>query len=335
MKKTLLNLSVIASLIASAQFATGVNGHLTDVAAYDDFKDADVLYTPGVTEYSYETDKVDADSAHKKAYKGIYWTEATGTVNGFVANKFRDSANSKIVYTYTQTLNRYEPFLAVFGSYKEGATLQKFSLDLSDNATLSFKVKNLSDTATIKFTLQLQDINGASLAFLPSVVGDEDLYYNHNIGYSQGESDPLAPGDSAEFSFDFLTAVPANTTTNRPDQTVVFDYAHVTAVTFTAVNNNNTGNVSGTHDQPGDYNPLPLVNQKLEISNFRLGDQTKLAVVASINDEQIVNNFGNEVITVYNMTGSIIATGTVETLSLNSGFYILKSASKTQKVVIK
>lgn len=54
----------------------------------------------------------------------------------------------------------------------------------------------------------------------------------------------------------------------------------------------------------------------------------------SISDA-VINNFKEEEVKAYNISGALVATGKVENLSLTSGFYILKSGSRTEKVFIK
>lgn len=54
----------------------------------------------------------------------------------------------------------------------------------------------------------------------------------------------------------------------------------------------------------------------------------------SVSDATLAQ-FNNETVAVYNLSGALVTTGTVDNLNLASGLYILKSASHTAKVVIK
>lgn len=345
MKKTLL--SIASALAVMSLNAQVVPNHLGTKACFDDFVDgnADV---PGNSEYSALTtltgwDEVTkAPSATEKAYRGMYWTEAKGEINGFYATKVRNAATNSIDYTITQNQGYYEPFLMVFGSYAEGTTKKEFTIDLSSDANVSFDVTNGGDKA-IKFTVQLQDINNKSLVYLPSVVGEADEY-KHNIGFSQGETAPLAAGATKTFAFDFATAItgcqPGNVVGGEGSCGTAFDLSKVKAITFTAVNDLNT---------PA-YAPLTIADYKMSIKNFKMGNQATVGIskksnVASFavypNPVSGTATFSEELtnVTVYDFTGNVVATeasaSSLNTTDLQAGMYMISSDQGTTKIVVE
>ncbi len=56
--------------------------------------------------------------------------------------------------------------------------------------------------------------------------------------------------------------------------------------------------------------------------------------LTSLSDE-IAQNFKNEEVKVYTIAGALVASGLVQDLDLTSGFYIIKSATRADKVIIK
>ncbi len=300
MKKILL--SAFALSLAFSMNAQYVTGHLNAKAAYDDFQDGD-QWTAGNNDYSHPV-IVGPDTT---GYRGIFWTEATGTINGFKAAKTR--TGTAIDYVITQTEGAYEPFLVVLG---EIASV-KNTIDLSSDANVSFTVKN-KGTETIRFIVQMQDINGTSLVYNPAVIGDEAMFYNHNIGYVQGDNSPLAPSDVQNFAFDFKTAIvgcPNNVVGGQGACTATFDYTKVTALTFTVVNSLNTGANPGTGIAGcGGYCPLQITDYPVMISNFKMGKQISLSVSES--KEQVSSNvFPNPTSDVANVTLNLNKTANV------------------------
>ncbi|MCX6180606.1 MAG: T9SS type A sorting domain-containing protein [Bacteroidetes bacterium] len=272
MKKILLSVLTLSLALAGSANAQAqvVVGHLNAIAGYDDFMDGS-QYIVGNNDYSHPV-IVGTDTT----YRGMYWTEAAGTINGFKAAKTR--TGTAIDYLITQTEGAYEPFLMVFG---ENKTAVKFTMDLSSNAVVSFSVKN-KGAKTVRFQVQMQDINGTTLAYNPAVIGDEAAFYNHNIGYVQGDNAALAPGDIKDFSFDFKTAVVGclgNVVGGQGACTTAFDYTKVTGVTFTVVDDANTGALAGTGIATcGSYCPLAITDYPIMISNFKIGKQSSLSV---------------------------------------------------------
>lgn len=68
---------------------------------------------------------------------------------------------------------------------------------------------------------------------------------------------------------------------------------------------------------------------EIEFDNFKLESAT------AVNDELLTSTFANEAVTVYNANGSKVATGKLSDINLEAGFYIVKSDSKTVKVMVK
>jgi hypothetical protein len=300
MKKLVLPLMLlVGSFTANAQY---VSGHLDSKAAYDDFQDGD-QWTIGNNDYSHPV-IVGSDTT---GYRGIFWTEATGTINGFKAAKTR--TGTALDYVLTQTEGAYEPFLMVLG---EIASV-KNTIDLSGDANVSFSVKN-KGAKTIRFIVQMQDINGTSLVYLPAVIGDEANFYKHNIGYVQGDNSPLDPDMSQDFAFDFKTAIvgcPNNVVGGQGACTATFDYTKVTALTFTVVNTDNTGANPGTGIAGcANYCPLEITDYPIMISNFKMGNQISLSV-STIKDQVSSNVFPNPTSDVANVTLNLNKTANV------------------------
>lgn len=68
---------------------------------------------------------------------------------------------------------------------------------------------------------------------------------------------------------------------------------------------------------------------EIEFDNFKLESAT------AVNDVLLTSTFSNETINVYNANGSKVATGKLSDINLEAGFYIVKSDSKTVKVMVK
>lgn len=349
MKKTLLNLVAFAALGVAFGQAPGLNA----VAAFDDFKDGTV-FVPGNNAYSVLTEEIYWNDTtkqaviSKKAYKGIYWWE-----KGLVGLDFAWMRNDgKLSYSaVNQAESKYEPLGVGFGTYASSATADTatpFTVDLSNNKKLSLTIANTS-TTDMEFRVGLQDINGNMLngmtrnaagTELTTEVADANGAYANVYMYEILFT--IAAGASRTFNYDFdsssyiyYTTLTPNSTTECENQghyktiaTSGFDFTKVKGITITPLNAAGTG----IGDFPQCWGKLALAAGTFDITDFKLGDVS--TIVASISDD-VINNFKNEVVTVYNITGSVVATGDIETLNLQSGFYILKSASKTQKVVIK
>lgn len=312
-KLAMLTFLVGSALISTfAQNNIEILGHKSSEAVFDDFKDADHNLQNGATEYS-------------KLNVGIFWTEEN--TQNFKAFKFRDTLNEKLVYTISQTKFSFEPFTVYFGKNNN----QLNTLDLSKNATVSFDVKN-TGTKKLKFEVRMVDNMNRELRYNKNAINDEAHYYNHIIGFLQGDSKSLEIGVKNNFLFDFLNeGVGIDTTSNGNGYLpatinttpIHFDYSKVTGMKFIVVND--------SFDL--DFNPKPINNETIEISNFKIGNQNTLGLVTeSIDNES--NTSSNEDIDVYSILGEYIKSGKENELMLNEGIYIFKSANITRKVMI-
>jgi len=345
MKKTLLS---IATLLAVSVSAQGVGSNY----AYDDFAKS-AQYSTISTESLWDS-LTHTTNAAKKAYKGIFWWTKPAS-GGLDFTKVR-TGNGVQTYTVNQAASAYEPFGVGFGTYgKGGKDSAFFTIDMSKNAVVSFTIKNTS-TVEQSFKLGLGDINDTLLnAYTTGLEGyngggsgtktiDQLDNSEFNAPFYLYELEvTLAAGKTETLSVDFSKAAHVYYKLNvdgtvRTDGNVgckdvgyyssasTFDFTKVKSFTITPLNS--TG--LGVGEAPSCYGKEALTAGTFEISNFKMGD-----VPVSITDELVTETFKDENVTVYNMVGSIVATGTTESITLNPGFYIIKSATKTQKVIIK
>lgn len=306
MKKVILTALALVSLQFSyAQEVAPPRAGTSPKAIYDDFKDgnSNVL---GVDEYSIVTTE-QALEGTDPAYRGAFWS----------SNQFATvsrTGNGILNYSVNQPANAYEPIVVVAGEYKSGLDTLPFTFDLSANSNISFSIKN-AGTSTIRVQVQPQDINNVSLAFYGEVLNEPANPWKFQIGFVQGVTEGLLPGATGIFSYNFANAIPAAASGYPHDPTRIFDYTKVRLVGITVV----------------DEALAALTNYPIEITEFKMGD---LTTITSTVDET-VTVFNNETVTVYNTLGKIVATGKFNELSLEKGqLYIVRSASKTQKVIL-
>jgi len=324
MKKLLLSFACASSIgFASAQSVAGLN----EKAVYDDFLDANPITTDVIDQYGYVSTETGWDvvagapTPGTFASTGIYWTESDGKNLPFVAAKSR-LGDGKIKYTITQGQGKYEPFLVVLGSYaKNGTTESNFTIDLSANAMLTFKVKN-AGTKRIRFSIQVQDLAGNTLVYKKEAGADKPNFYNYNLGFTQGTSLPLAAGATGNYSYDLKDALVGTQPGNVVHTDIAFDYTKVRAVLFTAVDDAATV----------DYQPLAITNYPIEISEFKLGDVS--TIVAGITTENVAST-SDEVVSVYDIMGKPVASGKMKELNLEIGkLYVVKSGNKSRKIIL-
>jgi len=350
MKKTLLNLALVATLASVS--AQGIN----TVGAYDDFAKTS-QYSVISTEMLLDSTTHVGNPA-KKAYKGIFWwtKPATGGLN-FTKTRLGDGKQS---YVATQAASAYEPLGVGFGTYAKSATpgdSSFFTVDLSNNAVVSFTIKNTSGADQL-FKVGLSDINDTLLnAYATPLAG-----YN-NAGAAKGDiaTEDNAAHDAPYYQYELNITVKKDSTKNvsidfkgaahvfyklNVDGTVrtsggnigckdvgyyspasTFNFAKVKAFTITPLNSEGTN--SGPY--PDCYGQKELTAGTFEVTNFRIGD---VSGIVGVSDE-IIANFKDEVVTVYNFSGAYVAQGNVADLNLASGFYIFKSASKAVKTFVK
>lgn len=362
MKKTLLNLALVASL----GFTFGQNPGLNEVAAYDDFLDGSPFVTGNnpyakLTDLPYWNDTTKATVANKKAYKGIYWWVDQAANSGLDFTWTR--TNGKLSYSsVNQAASAYEPLGVGFGSYYNATTdtSAPFTVDLTSNKKVSLKINN-TFSSDIEFAIALQDANGNLLnSGARGLKVDQwaDFYGKEittvaNDGTGRVDLFEIRflveAGQTKQFNFDYDSSSYVYYTTKTTGATNEcknqgfyktkansgFDFTKVAGVTITPLNAtgwNETNTPNGDPSVfPYCYGKLALTNATFDIVDFKLGN---VASIVGISDETIAS-FNNETVTVYNFSGAVVAQGNLADLDLTAGFYILKSASKTQKIMIK
>lgn len=319
MKKTLLSLAFATStLFASAQIKPG----LSDVAVYDDFATVDP--------YSVETTELSFEDVTKPAYKGIYWWTDDVTDPTDLDYSWTRGTGSLIMKVDKPYAN-YKPVGVGFGNYAASASATSatpFSLDLSSNATLEITLKAAVDTANIDVLFQLKDADGTILYVdkgALTMAETEPYKYqvgladNNNGSYVGGLGKLLADNNPVTFTYDFKNALPGAYPNFEKDNST-FDFEHVTELSIFFTNSK----------QDASYKPLPL-HANIEITNFKLGD---VATITGLEDNFLTEN-RNEVVSVYDMMGKLVATGKLKELGLESGkLYVVKSGNKSRKIVM-
>lgn len=317
MKKILLTLGFAAATLAAS--AQGIS----TTAAYDDFAKLDF--------YSVATEKLNVDSAavnlSADAYMGVFWGKSA-VVGGLNASFVRNTTTKTIDYTISTAREKYDPIWMGFGDYVDaiGDTKKPFTLDLSKDATLSLTVKNTGDS-TVRFAIQVQDINDSVLVYLPSVLEDpkpSENFWKYNIGAVQGESNPVEPGTFQDLSFNLKDMIVGGSG-NRILSDAPFDFTKVKAFLFTVVNHN-------SYNGDPSYDPKPLVNQTISISNLKIGD---VATIAGIVDTEYASN-SNLVWSAYDMMGTYVGANKYNDLVAgleNGKVYVLRAGNNVIKIV--
>ncbi len=336
MKKTLLNLALVATLASVS--AQGIS----TVAAFDDFMDGNKA-NPGVDPYAVE-DKdhfawdtlANAPSTTKKAYKGIYWWVKAAKGLDF---SWKRAGDGVLAYSINQAEGAYEPFGVGFGQYAESASATKssfYTLDLTNNANVELKFKNLSGSP-LKITLQLQDVDSTTIGYDVANAADApgNLYMydikkeltDGSVTAEQTLSFDFANATGSEYVFNSESAYGCKDKAVLKDKaTTGFKYDKVKAVVITVTNYAQLG-----ADKCYGREAVSITDGKFVITSLKIGDQT---TVVGVSDE-IIANFKDEVVTVYNFSGAYVAQGNVADLNLTPGFYIFKSASKAVKTFVK
>lgn len=305
--------------------------HVTPTGLCEDFYDAEPSTANHVDEYVLETNKTrwenGAPVVGEHAYMGMFWTEASDK-NGFTAIKNR-KGNGVLEYTISQRDTVYEPFLLVFGSYANDHVEQKLTVDLSANKTLSFDLKNTGDSV-ISVYVQMEDIHGNNLMFdeNEAQLGTSDLISPYGIGWYDSEF--TCPMGKSTFNYDCSHAICGKTEMvydnfygreilqNVAHPEIQFDFSQVSMIKFF---------VSGYKNI---YWKSNLVHQKIEISNFVLGDPSILTTLAT--DTDIDQDI---IYTAYDLMGQYIGTGLESQLKLQTNqVYILKSNKGVKKKMI-
>lgn len=307
--------------------------HVAITGICEDFFDANSDTPNDIDEYAIETSKVrwenGATNPAEKAYMGAFWTQQQNK-NGFTALKSR-KGDGTLKYTITQKDTVYEPFMLVFGSYSENDREKKMTLDLSDNSVMSFDLKihqqyfEDGNPMPLGFFVQLEDINGFNLMFDKVVTNGSPQTWidGHQIG---SKDIPFSWSEAVEgkrtFFYDFRNAICGVTEYkwgykyNEPSPELNFDFSNVTMVKFIV-----SGKILGEA-------PRDVINQELEISNFRLGS---VNLVTSLSNSQFVAA-SNDIYKVYDLMGNFITEGKKEEILLpKNQIYILKSDKNVEK----
>lgn len=306
--------------------------HITNTSACDDFKDADVS-TSVIEEYSVSSDKPSwpiQEQTH--AQKGLFWTGIQSTENTFTAQKERDGSGM-LKYTVTQDLTSFEPFILNFGSYEENGTEKPFTLDLSNNAEVSFDLTN--SEMMVEFYVHLQDIHGNRLLLDKGAYGTMPYPVGYSFNSSSlfwGDAKAYYGTGTSNFSYDFKnaicgTAAPASIQNGTvpqyyqiltPASHISFDYSQVSKVLFI---------LCRVHYQRYEG----LNSHPITLSNFRIGSYGQVSNVSDKTQEIMAS----ETFEAYDMLGQFVGRDLEQELPLKPNtLYILKSKTHAKKVMI-
>jgi len=363
MKKLLLS-ALVLGLGLSVNAQTEVPG-LGKTGAWDDFVSE--------TEYQNEASagQFNVDKSGAIAYTGLYWWQDNDAATPFASTNTR--SGNKLNYTISQAAGAYEPFGVGFGQFVTTATgtdTTDFTVDLSKNAVVSFKINN-SGTSDIEVKVQIQDANGIALAFDKAVktgkLGDDDLanLYKYEIGatqsgtYGAGSKGKVLAGESLNFSYDFMNAVSAEFVLNPSSEFgckntpkyvctdgTCFDYTKVKALTITVVNA--TGLTPAADNC---YGKVALTDYPVSLENVVIGTKptgtglfdfsSKNAFDVTPNPASTTVSFGKRLtnVAVYNAQGILVETlATASELNVSSykaGVYFINAAEGTARVLVK
>lgn len=361
MKKVLLSaLALCACVYASAQ------GRIHDNGLYDDFKKASEYSD----EYSVETDKKvcvgdPATEGEENAYRGIFvYGNKDVEIDGFGLKTTRNMEAGQLEIEVEQLKGQYEPFGFIFGTYCEGSEEKDFTMDLSDNAVISFhlKVEQFEDLYVpgdgvtteelgVQVKIQVTDINDVTLAFDESWDGVPGNAWQYEIGVSGDGSKPsndffnsanrMSQGDEVQISYDLKRALPANDANDAPDPDKTFDYSQVVAVKITFAN--------ARKDSDDGYAPYHHKGLYI-IKDFRLGSEWPVGLFAPTvsaalsvypNPASDRVNFEKELtnINVFNAQGQLIETissaRSINVSSYNKGVYFINATEGTSRILVK
>lgn len=314
MHKIVLSFTISLSALSLNAQIPGISA----TAAYDDFN--------SVSDYKTQTndkawDEVqNAPSQTSFAYRGIFWPNT----NNYSRTR---NGDGKITYKVTQAQAEWSALAISFGSYSNTtANKTPYTIDLSNNANLSFTIKNAGDIRFLRVYVEVYDVKDTALTYMSGARQSD--FYTWFLGFVEGNSIPLENNTLKNYSIDLKTAVVGEGEFNSTVSTLgnsKFDYSKVKNVKIIIVQHENTG-------FDGNYQPLALVDYPVEISNFRLGDVS--SVITNIEKEETESE-GSEVVSVYDSMGQFVATGKMNSLGLEYGkLYIIKSGNKSRKIVM-
>lgn len=195
--------------------------------------------------------------------RGVYWwaEESTQTIT-------RDSDNEQLLVEMTQALGMYTPFGVGFGdSNGEAAGGTPYTIDLSQNGTFSFDVKNIG-TESIAVRVACIDVNDRLRDSSPGATEFGQIWqYQTQIIVQPGDSmtfeagTPNSAGGGKSNSGDFTLDVWGDYGTHiiRTD----CDLTKIKGINITVLN--------GEKD-PDDGHAVALTDGKFTISNFKVGN---------------------------------------------------------------
>lgn len=348
MKKVLLSLSMLAAVMSA-------NAQTVGSGAYDDFNTT-LEYgtaTGGIFWYS--------DAVWAQFYPNFAATAGTpaapvrrnGTEMVFTVNK---AADYTLTGTQTDDNAKYSPFGVNWGDDNgELAGGVPFSLDISANKTLSFKVKAY---AAVPIRVQVEDMAGKKIEVTSG--GTTPWNYNVTTSYTTYTLN-LANGVSLDYS------------TNPPTEVTGFDYTKVKQVLIfvdfgKAGTTKQAGSADSDLDYPGSGFQASTFNGLFYIDDFKIGNTAQIGLgttsaAANIASTKVFPNpattgaFTAEVKLVNNATATVILTDMMgkqiatksvdangqanfETAGLATGMYTVTyvldgTPAKTELVVVK
>lgn len=335
--------------------------HVTAASICDDFKDA----SPGDgsnDEYAIVTDKpawlYNMPSPYVKASMGAFWTLPAQSAD-FITSKSRNHDGS-LTFNITTTSTLVQPMMLSFGTYADGNKENKFTLDLSNNAVVSFELSNIKNMAS-NLIVELEDIHGNTLRLDKKVLLEETKeYYGHyQIGI------PVHLVDLADNKINGILVNSQNALATSakylPDfapksnevHKFYYDFKNAICGKFEkiALDKCCVDSLYTVVPKPElhfDYKQVALVklmritndpndlvtdgnDYSFTISNFKMG-----AVDYTVGIEnEMSERFENEVFKVYDMQGAFVAEGAWNQLRLDAmQLYILKSKQRTFKLLV-
>lgn len=200
--------------------------------------------------------------------------------------------------------------------YLEGSVVGTNEYYVGGSGNANFQAK--PNVAT-SFGIDLKVLETASFSFnyVADVEANIDVDLEQQLFNAKGEDSTVLIGTTKINLKPTLTPVltevvkPVSVFKNGTADLTAADFAKVSKFTIKVSLTTKTGTIKAAFD-----------------------DITFTDGTTSVSDA-LLNTFANENVTVYNMQGAVVTSGTAETLNLTTGFYILKSATHSQKVCIK
>lgn len=338
--------------------------HITPTTICEDFKDAS-SGDESNDEYSilteYQAWLYDAPNPYQKAYKGIYWV-LPGQSDEFTSSKTRNTDGS-LTFQITKTGTLVQPMMLSFGNYADGSNEGKFTVDLSNNAIVSFEIKDLNNFES-NLIVELEDIHSHTLMLDKTALQNyhEDFYERYQIGVPirlVDERDNKVNGVQLNHSvhtnirWDIMAKyLPDFAPSSNEVYKFYYDFKNAICGNFEKVpvkdswSGDSVVKLVPKTDIQFDYKNVSLVkllrttngevlpegtDYGFTISNFRMGGVPQTVGV----EDMALRNASSEVFKVYDMMGTFVTEGTWEQLKLGTQqLYIMKSKERTFKIVV-